>query len=70
MFINYFYKNYTFNKNIFKKMLDGMFLDDDNDVSTSNNNKNLKNPHLNCASYTNKPDPPRGESNFVGLLNQ
>ncbi len=54
-------------------MLDDMFIEDyNNDVSTSTNvnNKNSKNPNLNCSSYTNKPDPPRAESNFVGLINQ
>ena len=53
-------------------MLDGMFIEDDyNENSNANsNNKNAKNPNLNCASYLNKPDAPRGESNFVGLYNQ
>lgn len=57
---------------LFKKMLDGMFIEDDyNDNSNANsNNKNAKNPNLNCASYLNKPDAPKGESNFVGLYNQ
>jgi hypothetical protein len=53
-------------------MLDGMFIEDDyNDNQTSNSNqKNIKNPNLNCASYINKPDAQTGESGFVGLYNQ
>lgn len=55
-------------------MLDGMFFEDNyNDFSSIANGSDgihSKNQNLNCASYTNKPDPIRGDSNFVGLLNQ